>query len=776
MKTIDYQISAVKELKGKTLKLLSTGRRRRSIIFKAPTGAGKTVMASMYLGEITEELEDEGGAAFIWIAPNKLHEQSYFKIKTFFDETRTVRPATFDDLTDNSIKPGDVLFLNWESINKDNAVIIRDNELDRTLYQCVKNTRRDYGCPIIVIIDEEHMFAGKNAKKAQKVLDNIDADIELRISATPISQGDEMVNVPRQNVIAAEMIKKGVILNKGVEQRDVADITSSQYLTELALAQCDELRSAYQKLGEKINPLLLIQMPNDDSDKLNEDDMSLKDDIIAWLNSVKGINVQNGQLAIWLSDKKENLEGIEKNDSLVKALIFKQAIALGWDCPRAGVLLIFRKTKSYQFTTQTVGRILRMPQQKFYADDQLNLGYVFTDVNTDMIEIVREDTDYLSTCIAFRRSPFDNITLQSAYGFRPSESRNRLRSNFKSFMANYVEKKWLSTEIQLSFLAGASEGNKDLAKANLGINFDVKTIFVEIAEETRLNLDANVNNSDIKVYSTTDISGKKVYPKISKQLSSEYKKFIKSFQGGFEKEHFEEYLGNAIEAVFEDYFHMIAPEFYPVLLAEQGNNPENANNKPKFADLITKILDEYLKDIEKKRGKREFKSKSWEIPAERLYFEDSNEKIPDVKNHALMAFYRQKNASNPEVEFEQFLEQNTQYIDWWYKNGDRGSEHFAIRYGEGGSLFYPDFVIRMKNGVVCLFDTKREQKLFPETVEKHNALFDYLQEFNGDGAKNYIGGIIMRDTHGNWLYPPGTISSIDETFAGWTAFFPDKYA
>ena len=34
---------------------------------------------------------------------NKLHEQSYFKIKTFFDETRTVRPATFDDLSDNSI-------------------------------------------------------------------------------------------------------------------------------------------------------------------------------------------------------------------------------------------------------------------------------------------------------------------------------------------------------------------------------------------------------------------------------------------------------------------------------------------------------------------------------------------------------------------------------------------------------------------------------------------------------------------------------------------------
>ena len=774
MKTIDYQISAVKELKEKTRKLLSTGRRRRSIIFKAPTGAGKTVMASMYLGEITEELEDDGGAAFIWIAPNKLHEQSYFKIKTFFDETRTVRPATFDDLSDNSIKPGDVLFLNWESINKDNAVIIRDNEIDRTLYQCVRNTRRDYGCPIIVIIDEEHMFAGKNAKKAQKVLDNIDADIELRISATPISQGDEMVNVLRSDVVAAQMIKKSVVLNEGVEQQYETQITSSQYLTKLALQKCDEISAAYQSEGVKINPLLLIQMPNDSSDKIDADDQTIMDEIVTWLDVAMGINTKNGSLAVWLSGRKDNLEGIEDFQSNVRALIFKQAIALGWDCPRAGVLLIFRKTESYTFTTQTVGRILRMPQQRFYNNEILNVGHVFTDINKDKIQIIADDMDYISTFLAKRREPFSNIALSSNYVIRKSEERNRLDSKFWRYLAARIEKDWLCKDIQLDCFKPEDlpnkdgsyyDGNRQVASANQNINFDVRQIMVRLADETKLNTEGETN-----------LTYKIEYAKTSSERNRLFAEYLAGFQGQFEKENFVTRLNNAVMRVMEEYFGYAAEfEVYPIILAQTGNNPQNANNRPRFNKLIQDALDDFMKELEKRRKTREIGKKSWEVPPERVYFEDTNEKIPEVQNHALMDFFRQKNASTPEVEFEQFLEQNTQYIDWWYKNGDHGSEHFAVEYGNG-RLFYPDFIIRMKSGKHYILDTKREPKLFPETVEKHNALFGYLETLNADiNPPKYYGGIIMRDPHGNWLYPPGRITEIDENqFAGWTAFFPDQ--
>ena len=70
----------------------------------------------------------------------------------------------------------------------------------------------------------------------------------------------------------------------------------------------------------------------------------------------------NNKLAIWLSGEHINKEDVEKQDSEVEVLLFKQAIALGWDCPRAQILVLFREWHSPIFSIQTVGRIMRMPE------------------------------------------------------------------------------------------------------------------------------------------------------------------------------------------------------------------------------------------------------------------------------------------------------------------------------------------------------------------------------------------------------------------------------
>ena len=46
IKELDYQTKAVDELVEKCAKLLQSGGERKKLVFKAPTGAGKTVMAS----------------------------------------------------------------------------------------------------------------------------------------------------------------------------------------------------------------------------------------------------------------------------------------------------------------------------------------------------------------------------------------------------------------------------------------------------------------------------------------------------------------------------------------------------------------------------------------------------------------------------------------------------------------------------------------------------------------------------------------------------------
>ena len=191
MKQLKYQQKAVAELVGKVIDLLGKSKPRQQLVFKAPTGSGKTVMASEMLATLTEELQSRSDlpfqqVAFIWIAPNKLHQQSYFKMKNFFTETKLLRALIYDELdqTDGIIHQGEVLFVNWESINSKNNIIVRENEQGLSLYDITRKTQEE-GIPVVVIIDEEHRFWSKTADKSKAVLDNLMPKVEIRISATP---------------------------------------------------------------------------------------------------------------------------------------------------------------------------------------------------------------------------------------------------------------------------------------------------------------------------------------------------------------------------------------------------------------------------------------------------------------------------------------------------------------------------------------------------------------------------------------------------------------
>jgi len=155
---------------------------------------------------------------------------------------------------------------------------------------------------------------------------------------------------------------------------------------EEALKKREEIAKAYKEAGIDINPLLLIQLP----DRKTQAEDQVKDDVVRILKDKYAMTTENGRLAIYLSEEKENLENIAKNNHDTEVLIFKQAIALGWDCPRAQVLVLFRDWKSLTFSVQTVGRIMRMPEPDtgHYKQEILNHGFVFT--NLADIEIKKD--------------------------------------------------------------------------------------------------------------------------------------------------------------------------------------------------------------------------------------------------------------------------------------------------------------------------------------------------------------------------------------------------
>lgn len=794
MKTLQYQQDAIRELTDKTIKALNSGTKRRKIVFQAPTGAGKTVMACQTLAAVVDELKQRGDSryqecAFIWFAPRKLHLQSYASLKNVFDGTRKLSPVMFDELDQSEgIQAGEILFVNWESVNKDKNVMVRDSESSASLYEVTRRTQEELGLPIVAIIDEEHMFWSKTADKSGQVLERINPAVEIRISATPktpINGTTERVLVQRDDVINAEMIKKEIILNPDIDIDAADPLSIEERLLKSALSKTRQIAEEYQRLGSGIKPLLLIQLPNDTKEALTEEDNKVIEIVKTYLayNTTEEITIENGKLAIWLSGVKENLEGIEKPDSLVKVLLFKEAIALGWDCPRAAVLLIFRKLDSDEFTIQTVGRIIRMPEQRYYPNDLLNVGYVYTDLSKDKIRIVAADQRYIlnHTVRATRREALMNVCLPSVYASRPNAMHNYLGPDFKNVLYRTAEEMFrlerggsLFSIAELASLRG--ENDEPLPLPETGddaidenrrntqrlLLLDVRTVNVEIPKDVHFQNEEQELNVD-----------KAKFARTASEIDRVFLAYISKKGGQFESRQGDRTnrIAGYLLGMLEDYFGIYDTDAKKVVLYHE--------NKPVFDRLIDLSLERYFNQRKQSRpsAKRQLTTYDWEVPEERIYDTDTHTVEPEVRNHALEPFIELNKKSEPEENFVAFLEKHSDRIDWWYKNGDKGKTHYAIPYdngnGESEPLFYPDFVIRMKSGNVYIFDTKtKESDMF--APDKHNALLEYIAKENAKG-KSLHGGIIINQPKGSdvWLYCKLPIKDTTD-LTGWDMFKPNN--
>lgn len=781
MKNLAYQQKAVTELVDKTIRLLNLGGQRNKLVFEATTGAGKTVMACQMLAGLMDELHDRGDSryqevAFIWFAPRKLHIQSYEKLKGAFEETRTLRPVMFDELDQNEgIRPGEILFVNWESVNKEN----NEGDCSLSLYEITDRTKEEFGLPIVAIIDEEHMFWSKTADKSAAVLDRINPTVEIRISATPkTANPKEKVTVYRQDVIAAEMIKKEVVLNPEIELNFSDELELNANLIKAALDKRNQIAEAYKAVGSNVNPLLLIQLPNDTKESMTAEDTAIADQVKKYLEVMCGITTDNHRLAVWLAGEKENLTDLEKPDNLTEVLLFKEAIALGWDCPRAAVLLIFRKLQSDQFTIQTVGRIMRMPEQKHYQKEILNSGYVFTDIAKDKIQIVTADAGYIlnNTITAHRRENLKNVNLPSSYTERPNVERNYLGPDFRKVLHEEARRFWDFVEGNLLFsleelakLDNDEESNTLPDSDDLQINenrkkvanslrLDVKNINIEIPQDVHFQNEEQVLEVDTVKYARK-----------ATEIDRVFMAYIATKGHQFESKGRTDKIASYLLEILADFFGIYETEAKKVVLYH--------SNRPKFDRIIDSALERYARIRDKARkesaAKRVFRKYGWEVPEERTYDNETSH-IEETGNHALLPFVQLNQASNPEKDFVAYLEQNSQYIDWWYKNGDKGKQHYAIEYTTGDeqakSLFYVDFVIRMKNGHIYLFDTKSiGSDVFAS--DKHNALLQYIKE-NTTEEQPLYGGVILRKDE-NWLFSPLPIKNTTDTL-NWNCFYPQN--
>ena len=257
---LDYQARAVKRLKVNFDDAFrSSGP--ENIIFQSPTGSGKTVMTSELLKELAKNYGDK--LSFVWISVRALHEQSKEKIEVYYEDNELIKCSYYDDLEDKQIGPNEILFLNWHSINmSDKNILMKPNEADSDLGSIIENTRNE-DRKIVLIIDESHHTA-KSEKSIDLILDKLKPEVTIEVSATPhINQNvNYKYSVPLDDVKDEEVIKSEIAINPDFMDLKKEEKSADEVIITKALEKREELAKFYIKEKTKINPLILIQLPD----------------------------------------------------------------------------------------------------------------------------------------------------------------------------------------------------------------------------------------------------------------------------------------------------------------------------------------------------------------------------------------------------------------------------------------------------------------------------------------------------------------------------------
>lgn len=693
MKIIEFQDTYTNEVADTALKFLNDKFRDQStIVFKAPTGSGKTYMVSQALTKIVKS--SKTSYSFIWISVNTLHEQSRQNLLKYLEDERLLDCITIDEIQNKAIEDNEIVFINWDSLIKDNNVFRMDNESDWNLQSVVSNTKEE-GREIIVIIDESHRTA--KAEKAKDVVKEINPKLILEMTATPLPSQGTLIEIPIGRVIAEGMIKREVQINPGSHS-----IKENKELLEVALKKRKQLKVAYESMGLKINPLLLIQIPNKKAT-----DMTAPEDYIIGLLAEHNITQSNGKLVTRLSgdDIKELDERVKPNGSAVDVLIFKEAIALGWDCPRASILFLQREWKQdrYVFNIQTLGRIMRMPEQMHYDEKpELNIGYVYS--ASDNFEIVQELANNYATSLQMERDEnrYKPLKIHSEF-IRRKRELTRLSGDFKKCL----------------FEAAIKLKTKD------EINTNVKVITKSIGVEGKVK----AIDEDQKVEFDKPITIKKDI----REVVDSYSNFCGDMALPYSKARSSLIIKSSLRSWFKEAFNIGDEDQIALIVISLINNTA-------VKKMIAEAKEQY-KNLPT-RSEEVVSTEEWEVPESVSIFTDfaavekSLKSI--IKETNSKKFYTKKNKngnidlSNPEVQFIEGLENTDDELQWWFKNSYGESKYFGIAYKkETGHYygFYPDFIIKTKKEILIIEIKDNKDFRNADNALKLQAGRDYVARF-----------------------------------------------
>jgi len=702
----DFQLEAIRKLNEGMVS------DKREIVLKSCTGSGKTIILTHFMDEY---IKSYANIVFVWLTPGKgeLENQSKKKMDKYIPASTTKDLA---DIMTSGFTSGDCCFINWEKLTKKGNNALKDGE--RTNFKEWIEKAHNDNISFVIIVDESHQ---NDTIKADEIIELFNTEKIIRCSATPKPYANAYhVDVPEEDVIAEGLIKKLLVINEDFPRTLNVDDQVS-YLLERALEKQRALHAEYLQRGVSVNPLIVIQMPNKSD--------ALLDDIERYLEK-NGITYENDQLAIWLSDRKQNLEDIEEPNANPVAVIIKQAVATGWDCPRAQILVKLRDNMSETFEIQTIGRIRRMPEAHHYESELLDCCYLYT-LDEKFTEGVKLNLgkgalDKIHLTLKSEHRLFSIVTEYKTNVPTPRDSKLVLQ-----VIAKYFEKKYKTD--------GKTIENKNKLEA-YGYVFDSK--IVKHARSGAVSTLTREQFNDLNVINIgqgldTHKHGREMHhclAEIGLKITLPYDSIRTIAFRLFTKK--QNYSGRILS--------LEIPELYAFII----NNTERLKD-----DIAAAMADESSFQLTLGKNVTE---KPMGFPQRCEFYYDKNAKVQTVLGKNVYNSY----LSSAEVRsaserlFEHYCE-NSPKVAWFYKNGDKGPEYFSIVYQDSfqkQKSFYPDYIIGTIDGQIWIIETKGGFNRYgqSEDIDTYTAKkFGYLKKYIDKYKK--LGGIVRQDKQSQQL-------------------------
>lgn len=224
----------------------------------------------------------------------------------------------------------------------------------------------------VIVLDEGHRAYSATARGT---LGDLNPRFLLELSATPdTGLSNILVNVPGRALKDEEMIKLPIRLEVGQKLPWQTTLQNSvDRLNELER----QARDFENASGRYIRPIMLIRVDRTGKEQRDKGgELVHAEDAFAYLTQNAGVPPDA------VRRQTAELKELKDDDLLspycpVRAIITKDALREGWDCPFAYVLAILSKGTAKTALTQMIGRVLRQPHAARTDLEALDEAHVF---------------------------------------------------------------------------------------------------------------------------------------------------------------------------------------------------------------------------------------------------------------------------------------------------------------------------------------------------------------------------------------------------------------